>query len=1263
MKLNRLATHLFLNATTLLLWTIGLVPNQVFGQQLEKLGRLEIEDGLASGAIFDVAEDGQGGLWIATQLGLHLKRGATISTYTENSTNKVLSDHYIKALAMDTTGQRLWIGTYGDGIFYAEYDKDGYWNIQKLRLRTSQETPKEIKHLICLRDSVLIAVSDSKLMLLDISRFRSGGEITPRISSYLGSEIKMEHILSVGAIDDMLYFFTEDGIWRNQFTSQQEFWKKSKRIHADIKTIRSAFFSNSSEVFFEHQEGLQQFNLVDETILPADPVVRKIYDEYDVNRIVRGHAHNLWFCTFGNGLLEWSAPKSLVKNIAYRGIWSLSKMGRSIFAAGSKNGRDGFIIRLENKLKEEFIPNSIFEKAGTGKITCLEPINTDGSWFLFGTENLGIWEGRLASDGSYSWSTLVADNIEERGKIYNIQYIPETNAAWIATEKGLFKISISPTSTSAVPERIIFTENPKFRVRKTIKKANWLWIGTDEGLWKYDLTNNKEVQKLSIGITNEKYRVTSLLIDQTDSLWVGAASGKDAGLYKTATTDTTLQLFNKDIENVYSLVEDDSATIWAGTGNYVQQIAPTISEDNGQSTTRESYPWSDYWGFSNVNFNTNSALAWTSEQGEQFIFMAGERGIDYFKVDELKHNPYLKTTQSEVYLWIKGKKIFPFKNGNIWPPYENLDLGQYYNTDYLEFEAFHKYPSLNNKKIIIEALQKNLSPRKSNTILRNSNRMEIDGDMRINTIKLIWGNFKSSLPIKISQDPRTYIIGFITLLLAAIPALFFLKKTVQEHSQELAFSTQLAEDIVGISNFEQICDKIHDTFLKNNIEVYLIGVAFHDQQNQKIVYNYYKEDGKKREYHELIKLNFKYSNQKSKLEKSFAAYLIKNEEEIDIYIPNKDKKKTWNKMVERPLLKDDTKSLYYLALDDQESESHVKNRIAIFTIQAITPNAYPEKHRKKFRAIGTLLTKLLKKMEAEGQIRSSYPTGHFYQEVSKPDVDLHIRHRNGLTLVDGVEEDLFFPILWENFVFEDFLALVYPDQDRCRAYAEVLPEMFLFNRLFNETAKSIQKGEIPLFSLVIASLSALLMRSEPKDLGGEILGPRLKANLEDVLICRLPDNRASFSPGRLQEAYRFEHLLSRHEGSLKIAQKNKRKLKRIWEALFFHFETIFFDDSLNPGTCNLKSIEWDESERKLKISIDLRTEENMQKFNNRYLERKNQDSHNKNKRHDATTSLLRIQELTDSPQKIHTPHQPAAGSAFLDVVQEKTTLVYEFSIL
>lgn len=78
------------------------------------LRHLGVEDGLSNNYVRDIAQDKQGCIWVATELGLNRFDGCNFTTYKSN--NSQLINDALNVLLYDETENVVWIGGKFDGI-------------------------------------------------------------------------------------------------------------------------------------------------------------------------------------------------------------------------------------------------------------------------------------------------------------------------------------------------------------------------------------------------------------------------------------------------------------------------------------------------------------------------------------------------------------------------------------------------------------------------------------------------------------------------------------------------------------------------------------------------------------------------------------------------------------------------------------------------------------------------------------------------------------------------------------------------------------------------------------------------------------------------------------------------------------------------------------------------------------------------------------------------------------------------------------------
>lgn len=101
------------NSILLLCLFILIGSNRIFSQSYS-IKHLGVEDGLSNSYIVDIAQDGQGFIWVATESGLNRFDGKNFTVYRKDNSDLVSNE--LNTLLYDKETNSLWIGSQRDGI-------------------------------------------------------------------------------------------------------------------------------------------------------------------------------------------------------------------------------------------------------------------------------------------------------------------------------------------------------------------------------------------------------------------------------------------------------------------------------------------------------------------------------------------------------------------------------------------------------------------------------------------------------------------------------------------------------------------------------------------------------------------------------------------------------------------------------------------------------------------------------------------------------------------------------------------------------------------------------------------------------------------------------------------------------------------------------------------------------------------------------------------------------------------------------------------
>lgn len=174
---------------------------------------------------------------------------------------------------------------------------------------------------------------------------------------------------------------------------------------------------------------------------------------------------------------------------------------------------------------------------------------------------------------------------------------------WVGSSKGLNQIRNGKISTITMAQ-----ENEKLSVLSLAETPeNQVLVGTyNKGLYLVADHKLQKIMSTENGLPSNEIR--TILVDKTNNLWLGTASG----LVKVS-PDKSIELFNKQsglpASFIMALIEDESGRIWIGTGDGI------ASYDKG---TIQTYRL-------NEKFDAEYAFGFYIEQNS--LWMATDRGL------------------------------------------------------------------------------------------------------------------------------------------------------------------------------------------------------------------------------------------------------------------------------------------------------------------------------------------------------------------------------------------------------------------------------------------------------------------------------------------------------------------------------------------------------------------------------------------------------------------------------------------------------------
>ncbi|WP_206512337.1 EAL domain-containing protein [Colwellia sp. Arc7-635] len=424
-----------------------------------KFERISISEGLSQSYVYDIVQDKNGFIWIATQDGLNRYDGKNFVYYRHDSTNRSsIADNFIRKLFIDNKNA-LWVGTNAglsrynesldsfDNFFHQEDDNNSLkdneiWDIYQNKksdifISTKEglhKFDKENKNFSRIRirgfDSALKEIKtifqDSKgnywLGTYDQGVFLTNNTMSSAVSlrekNKWNLELNANALYDLKFIDNQYWLATDNGV----FTISQEY-KITKHYSVDkgdmsdrilSNNVRAITLLNDSTVWLGTLNGLNMINLLSGSITAYQATQHKnALSNNFIWKLFKDNADNIWIGTDGNGINTFNSLQLKIKH----GLFNYSEMTSIVNAfAESRDGRvwfatdDGKLSYINND--EEIVRLKIANKSPISRLmidskdnfwlrTEAESPNQPGNLYYFNTENLTLIENTSWKNNSF----------------------------------------------------------------------------------------------------------------------------------------------------------------------------------------------------------------------------------------------------------------------------------------------------------------------------------------------------------------------------------------------------------------------------------------------------------------------------------------------------------------------------------------------------------------------------------------------------------------------------------------------------------------------------------------------------------------------------------------------------------------------------------------------------------------------------------------------------------------------------------------------
>lgn len=624
------------------------LSRQVSSQKIESnlISRYSTEQGLSNNTIHSILQDNNGFIWIATEEGLNKFDGKNFTQFainkgryslSHNRTQTMLlapdgniwagtsdglniydnkSDSIIKVrdntsplkliyndittLAAGVEKSRTWIGTYGNGVNYYDWDKRQFYALSLPKL-PGISAPLNVMSIL---------EDDNKRLWI--------GTQSNGLYRYDQSEKKIEFydLPESGRYIRSIYQDSFRRIWIG--TSKGCYIYNETSNHLDLISYPEGLIANSIGVIKEDRNGkiwigtemflmnfsVRSFSLDEkfayQVIEHGESTSRLSCPS--INCMFADQDNNIWVGTAWGGvnMLKGTPPKfRLLKyepGIATtlpnspltaicpdnKGNLIIATMGTGQIGLCKMNLQNGDVRELEvDKKLSGYVYQSVL-------------VDSQGNLWI-GTYNKGLLKVDQNGSGYKQFLSDTKNANSLPGNDIRTIYEGKDRTIWIGTSNGLAKYDLKSQSIS----RINLVNNTTIAIRSIDEAADGiLWLGTyGAGV----ITYNYKTQSVNANPTNLSTHVISDILINGDSIWL-ATYGEGLFLYDQKNKKGSVYTETERLSSnyVYSLTRDNAGKIWIGTSKGISRVDPK---------TKEIENFSSVDGIQNREFSERSAVS------------------------------------------------------------------------------------------------------------------------------------------------------------------------------------------------------------------------------------------------------------------------------------------------------------------------------------------------------------------------------------------------------------------------------------------------------------------------------------------------------------------------------------------------------------------------------------------------------------------------------------------------------------------------------
>ncbi len=460
----------------------------------------------------------------------------------------------------------------------------------------------------------------------------------------------------------------------NGYSQQYNFTNYSINDGLSQSVVNCTFQDSRGFLWIGTQNGLNKFDGETFEIFRFNPLdTGSISNDwiYAISEDIEG---NLWIGT-KDGLNKYIFKQNKFKRIAYNTDYIYDITQYSYDNTSLSNGdiliNTPPVISIYNHQKKSFTHyNSNLEYDGSVKDVKIPVLEDKGNIWIGSTRGLSRFSLKTKEFNYFLFTNKKGNSIAD----VNITaiYKDKNGTIWAGTTIGLF--NYNPNSNQFEESEITLGSSERFSlkgscVRTIIEDKNKDLIVGTEGNGLYILTENSIQNYTSQNSTIAHNIVQTLLIDQSENLWIGTLSGlsktdlkrKRFKLYRNSNSPGSINLLGNVIASIF---KNDDGLLWVGNWGQGLNLINLNSKEVEHFSTQQSGNNKIPNNFIHIIFKDNDGLIWIGTRDGIMIYdKATHKFVRWYK--------YFNKPELQLFHNVRIYSIIQDKSANYWIATQN----------------------------------------------------------------------------------------------------------------------------------------------------------------------------------------------------------------------------------------------------------------------------------------------------------------------------------------------------------------------------------------------------------------------------------------------------------------------------------------------------------------------------------------------------------------------------------------------------------------